>query len=120
MSTGKYDKFNRSVQPRNRSRLRIYLGRIIFTGCRYGKWLLYRRKYSCEQNVSNILHYSTYKHRAPLIRQLSVVDMWLQYNKIVNLKLATSRINGLILQPGKTFSFWRMLGKPSGIKGYLK
>jgi vancomycin resistance protein VanW len=42
-----------------------------------------------------------------------------QYNKVVNLRLASARLDGIILRPGETFSFWRLVGKPSRMKGYL-
>jgi vancomycin resistance protein VanW len=45
--------------------------------------------------------------------------MRLQENKAVNLKLAAERINGLVLRPGETFSFWRLVGKPTRAKGFL-
>jgi vancomycin resistance protein VanW len=45
--------------------------------------------------------------------------MQYQYNKIINLKLAVDRLDGLLLQPGETFSFWKLVGKPTRHKGYL-
>ena len=41
-----------------------------------------------------------------------------QENKVVNLKLAVARLDGLILRPGETFSYWRLIGKPTYRKGY--
>ena len=41
-----------------------------------------------------------------------------QENKIINLKLAVARLDGLILHPGETFSYWKLIGKPSKQKGY--
>lgn len=43
----------------------------------------------------------------------------LQKNKVVNLSLAIQKINGLLLNPGETFSFWYRVGRPSQQKGYL-
>jgi vancomycin resistance protein VanW len=60
------------------------------------------------------------EHHSPLYRKLKDVDMWLQDNKVVNLKIAIAKINNLILKPGETFSFWRLVGKPTQNKGYLK
>lgn len=56
----------------------------------------------------------------PYIRQLQNVDMWLQHNKVNNLKLAVDCINGLVIAPGETFSFWYLIGKPTHKRGYLK
>jgi len=46
--------------------------------------------------------------------------MWLQENKVTNLKLAIAKMNGLVLKPGETFSFWRLVGKPTKAKGFAK
>ena len=46
-------------------------------------------------------------------RQLHGVDMRLQENKAVNLRLAGSRIDGLIIRPGETFSFYETVLKDS-------
>ncbi len=47
--------------------------------------------------------------------------MWMQYNKIVNLKIAVEKLNGIILFPGETFSYWKLIGKPTrGGKGYVE
>lgn len=46
--------------------------------------------------------------------------MELQRNKIVNLKLAVDKLDGVVLYPGETFSYWRLIGKPTRKKGYLE
>ncbi|WP_295766399.1 VanW family protein [uncultured Oscillibacter sp.] len=40
-----------------------------------------------------------------------------QKNKVVNLKLAVSKLDGVLLYPGETFSYWRLIGRPSRRKG---
>lgn len=107
-----------SESPRDRSRLRLGLGKSYFTLLRYLKWLVSRQEYAHHLDTANILPYNIYHHQTPLLRQLRNVDMWMQYNKIVNLKLAIAKINGIILKPGQTFSFWRIVGKPTRRKGY--
>lgn len=42
-----------------------------------------------------------------------------QYNKIVNLKIAAKKINGIIICPGEIFSYWKLIGKPTKRKGYI-
>jgi vancomycin resistance protein VanW len=59
-------------------------------------------------------------HRSVMVRKLLGVDLELQYNKITNLKLASDKINGVIINPGEIFSFWKLVGRPSKRKGYLK
>ena len=58
-------------------------------------------------------------HSSEIMRNLSGVDMKLQQNKKTNLKLASDKINGIIINPGETFSFWKLVGSPTKEKGYL-
>lgn len=44
--------------------------------------------------------------------------MALQENKVVNLRLAAAKLDGLLICPGETFSYWRTIGKPTRKKGY--
>lgn len=61
-----------------------------------------------------------FKHQSPLMRKLGSVDMRLQQNKIQNLKLAAACIDGTIIKPGETFSFWKHVGKPSAKRGFVE
>ena len=45
--------------------------------------------------------------------------MELQRNKVVNLRLAAAKLDGVLLRPGETLSYWRLIGKPSARRGYL-
>jgi len=45
---------------------------------------------------------------------------WMQTNKIINLKLALQKVNGIVIQPGETFSYWKLIGHPSRRKGYVE
>jgi len=42
----------------------------------------------------------------------------MQQNKVVNLKLAVLRLDGIVLHPGETFSFWRLVGRPTRHRGF--
>lgn len=55
-----------------------------------------------------------------MLRPLKNVDMYLQQNKVTNLRLAISRIDGVVIRPGEKFSIWRLVGRPSARKGYLE
>lgn len=57
-------------------------------------------------------------HSSVLLRKLKDVDMYLQYNKIENLRLAVACLNGVVIQPNETFSLWKLVGKPTKQKGY--
>lgn len=108
------------IQPIHRSRLRLTLGQWYFTGRRYLQWLIPGKPYASLIDTENQLPFKIASHHTPLIRSLQKADMQLQYNKITNLGLAAERINGLIVRPGETFSFWRLVGKPTRRKGYLE
>ncbi|CAN5393597.1 VanW family protein [soil metagenome] len=60
------------------------------------------------------------RHDSLLLRELAGVDMALQHNKVVNLRLATGRIDRLVLRPGETFSFNKVVGSCSRRKGYVE
>lgn len=57
-------------------------------------------------------------HSSVLLRRLEGVDMRLQENKVTNIQLACKKINGILIRPGETFSFWRTIGPTSKKKGY--
>lgn len=57
-------------------------------------------------------------HTSAILRKLNGVDMRLQQNKAVNLELAAAKINGIVINPGETFSFWRLVGEPTEKRGY--
>lgn len=59
-------------------------------------------------------------HTSNILRKLEGVDMQLQRNKAVNLRLAAAEINGIVINPGETFSFWRLVGEPSEKRGYTE
>lgn len=53
-----------------------------------------------------------------LLRKLHGVDMQAQKNKVVNLRLASKKIDGIIIEPGQEFSFWNLVGNATKRKGY--
>ena len=59
-----------------------------------------------------------YQHQSLIRRKLGEVDMTLQENKAVNLSLAAPLVNGTLIRPGETFSFWRLVGDTTAEKGY--
>jgi vancomycin resistance protein VanW len=60
------------------------------------------------------------QHGSLLLRELDPDQMHLQHNKVTNLGLATSRLDGLVLAPGETFSFNRVVGNCTRRKGYVE
>jgi len=101
-----------------RSYFRIKAGGLYFTLRRYIRWLFGGMKFS--RKVENLLSFEFCSHKTPLLRKLKDVDMYMQHNKITNLKIAAVKVSHVMLRPGETFSFWKLIGKPSRAKGYLK
>ncbi len=59
-------------------------------------------------------------HNSLLLRQLGESEMHLQHNKVTNLKLASGRLDGLLIKPGETFSFNKVVGNCTRRRGYLE
>ena len=81
------------------------------------QWLQSRNQWAKIQQTS-ALPVRIYSHKSLLLRTLGDSEMWLQHNKVHNLRLACPAIHGLILRPGETFSFCRVVGKTTRRKGY--
>ncbi|MFD1888127.1 VanW family protein [Paenibacillus wenxiniae] len=107
-----------SLKPIQRSSLRIYAGKKYYRARRYVRWLLDHKSYATERQ-QDLLPHVIFTHQTPLLRELKDVDMWLQHNKVVNLKLAVNQIHGLIIKPQQTFSYWRTIGNTTRRKGYV-
>lgn len=105
------------LKTKNRSKIRLWVGKRFYTASRYLYWVFGGQKFAKTINTNN-LKYLYFEHSTPLIRKLKDVDMYLQYNKIINLKIAIKKLNGIIINPGETFSYWRLIGKPTKKKGY--
>lgn len=104
-------------KPKERGELRKYLGKEYFILKRKWKWLTssgYVSRYS-KASCPNLV----IKHKSFLLRPLKDVDMILQHNKVTNLRIAISHINGIIIRPGETMSLWKLVGRPTKAKGYL-
>ena len=110
---------NTIKKPIKRSKLRQKCGMIYYGTVRKLLWISMAHKFA-RVRTEEPLKYLCFSHKTPLRRQLKNVDMWLQENKIINLKLAAPRIHGILIRPGEVFSYWRLIGKPSRIKGYTK
>lgn len=114
-----HDWWEETMQPQKRSNLRIVLGKNYYTFKRYFEWCFGKAKFA--KGISDELQpFIVFRHQTPLFRELKNVDMWLQYNKIINLRLAIEKINGIVLHPGETFSYWRLIGKPTTRRGYVE
>lgn len=104
--------------PIQRSWLRLRLGKIYYTIKRYLFWCSPSIRWARRREPGEWLPCIQTAHATPLLRHLKGDEMLWQQNKVVNLQLAAARLNGLILSPGETFSYWKLIGKPSYRKGY--
>lgn len=60
------------------------------------------------------------KHASLLMRELSADEMVLQRNKVTNLRLAAARTDRIVIRPGETFSFNKVVGNCTRRKGYVE
>ncbi len=81
--------------------------RDLLSGCRFARS-------ASEEKLPVVI----YRHNSLIRRKLGNTQPELQENKAVNLSLAVPKVTGVIIRPGETFSFWRLVGKDSAKKGY--
>lgn len=96
--------------------LRVWQRRL----CRYIAWHITNRTYSLDVQPNKRLDYRYKKHTSKLIRQLGNSDIALQYNKVINLKLAVKELDGIIIGPKEHFSFCRLVGLPTRKRGFVE
>lgn len=106
-----------SHKPIKRSKIRIKLGKTYYTFKKYFEWYFGNKTY-VKKVSKKLFPYISFSHHTPLYRKLKKVDMWMQENKVNNLKIAIKKLNGIVIYPGETFSYWKLIGKPSRRKGY--
>ena len=108
----------RIEKPIYRSNIRRKLGVTYYGALRKLLWIK-NRKIFARTVQKELLPYSLFSHQTILLRKLKDVDMWMQENKVVNLKIAAEKLDHVIIRPGEVFSYWRLIGKPTKRKGYL-
>lgn len=107
-----------AMKPKKRSELRILLGTAYYRTKRYMEWTTSKETFTTNR-TQELLPSTVFQHQSLLLRKLKDVDMWYQYNKITNLKIAVGELDGIILNPGETFSYWKHLGNTTKRKGYV-
>jgi len=110
-----YDK--RLQKPIHRSKLRLRLGRAAYAVRRYLLWCSPMFRWA-KRRSDEPLPELQFSHATPLFRRLNDEQAEWQHNKVINLNLAVARVNGIVLYPGETMSYWRLIGKPTHRKGY--
>lgn len=109
---------NEGLRPKKRSKLRLFLGKNYYTLRRYLLWLSPKYKFAKEK-LNKDLKYKYFEHKSLLLKNLKDVDMVYQYNKITNLKIAVQKLDRIVIHPGETFSYWKLIGKTTRKKGYV-
>jgi vancomycin resistance protein VanW len=61
-----------------------------------------------------------YRNKSLMRRVLGNVDPVLQENKVLNLGLSAPKVTNVLIRPGQTFSFWKLVGRSSEKEGYKK
>ena len=105
--------------PVRRRVLRLWLGTRYFRARRWVWWRLGGVSFA-RRRTDPPCPYRCAAHATPLMRRFKDVDMWMQENKVKNLRLAVARLDGMTLLPGETLSYWRSIGNPSRRKGYVE
>lgn len=102
--------------------------------CELGPWAyaISLHKERIKRHVKNIINAKSFaktfsadrlpvlvaSHVGNMIKRGPDIDLTLQYNKADNMRLACSRMNGVVIKPGEVFSFWRYVGKTSSGNGF--
>ncbi len=115
----------RYVPQKRRSRMRVKIGCAVYSCVRYFFWI---KNWNCFAKKSRIpadklkteFPFVVFSHSSPLYRNLSEVDRELQNGKVNNLSIAVKTLSPVILAPGKIFSYWKLIGNPTSLKGYKK
>lgn len=106
-------------KPKVRSALRLWLGQRYFRLRRQIWWHTGGVSFAQKREGPDCTVVCA-SHATPLMRKLKQVDVWMQENKVHNLRLAVERLDGVVLLPGETLSYWRCIGRPSKWKGYVE
>jgi len=86
---------------------------------RRARWLLHPEPWARRRDPQ-ALAFRARRHRSLLMRELGESEMWLQRNKVVNLRLAAAHVDTLLIGPGEVFSFNRVVGSCTRRRGYVE
>ena len=71
-----------------------------------------------EHQSENELPCTVWTEQGNLIKRGKGIDPVLQQNKAENIALAAKSLDGLMIRPGETFSFWHAVGNTTKRRGY--
>ena len=110
-----YPKRKRLFCERSRFAYAISLNKEIAR--RHIKNVLGKEKFATERSTE-WLPVVVSSQSGDMIKRGPGIDHQLQVNKADNIRLACSRMDGLVIMPGESFSFWRYVGKTSKRNGF--
>jgi vancomycin resistance protein VanW len=102
-----------------RPRVRAFGGRAVRRARREWQWRTCVDPFAHGAAPADGFEHAVASHSSPLFRPLAGIDERLQRNKVVNLRLAAARLDGLVIRPGERLSFWRLVGPPTSRRGFL-
>ena len=85
---------------------------------RHAKDLARRGAFAAEHSAED-LPVKVYRHNSLIRRTLGNTELDLQEGKARSLELSAPLVDGIVIRPGQTFSFWRLVGNPTRARGYL-
>ncbi len=94
--------------------VRVALRRIL----RHARNLTDFRPFVHRTPVHDVFPHTVSERHSVLLKKVPEDYVQLQKNKIVTLRIACAVVNGIVIQPGQFFSFWRLVGRPTAAKGY--
>jgi vancomycin resistance protein VanW len=99
----------------------LYTGRVMqLTVSRHICNFVNSKNFATEIGNANLFSHLCKRHQSLIRRRLGDSDSVLQKNKAINLKMAIPNLSNVVIKPGQTFSFCRLIGKPSKAKGYVE
>lgn len=92
--------------------------RLLLGAERHAAWLVRPSEFPRPRYGTTTLKYEWFDSRVALRRTDPHADPVLDEGKAVNVARAAHRLNGVVLHPGTTFSFWRSVGPLRARAGY--
>lgn len=105
-------------EPKKRSELCLRLGSAYYGTLRRLMWVGLAPRFAKVRGEER-LPWVQVSHATPLKRGLPGDNEALQQGKVTNLKLAVERLDGVLIRPGETFSYWYLIGNPCAGRGFM-
>lgn len=86
------------------------------------RWLRWRSSATTWARVKSpaVLTRRVKVHKSLLMRELGESEMWLQRNKVINLRLASAEVDSILIRPGESFSFNKVVGNCTRRRGFVE